>query len=194
MCRPCLSAVEPQFPAQERDPGHRSEAVSPDCWAAGRRRLASTPGPPQEPSSGPAVAASLGQSVRLFLLAGWVSVLTLGCTSKPQALPAALRAALVCPGRPSLLRSTLPASPPACPSASVWQAKLCARVHVGPTPNGVQTGQTLHHSRKPVFSCPLDLCVSCSLSSNWASLVAQLVKNPPAVREAWTRSLVGKTL
>ena len=27
------------------------------------------------------------------------------------------------------------------------------------------------------------------LHSSWASLVAQLVKNPPAVRETWVRSL-----
>ena len=159
MCRPCLSAVEPQFPAQERDPGHCSEAVSPDCWAAGRRRLTSTPGPPQDPSSGPAVAASLGQSARLYLLSGRVSVLTLGCTSKLQALPAALRAAIVCPGRPSLLRSTLPASPPACPSASVRQAKPCARVHVGPTPNGVQTGQTSPFQKTSFLLSSRPLCI-----------------------------------
>ena len=28
------------------------------------------------------------------------------------------------------------------------------------------------------------------LQYSWASLVAQLVKNPPAVRETWVRSLV----
>ena len=30
------------------------------------------------------------------------------------------------------------------------------------------------------------------LQYSWASLVAQMVKNPPAVCEAWVRSLVGK--
>ena len=29
------------------------------------------------------------------------------------------------------------------------------------------------------------------LQDSWACLVAQLVKNPPAVRETWVRSLVG---
>ena len=31
--------------------------------------------------------------------------------------------------------------------------------------------------------------VGCPLQYSWASLVAQLVKNPPAVRETWVRSL-----
>ena len=30
------------------------------------------------------------------------------------------------------------------------------------------------------------------LQYSWASLVAQLVKNPPAIRESWVQSLVGK--
>ena len=32
--------------------------------------------------------------------------------------------------------------------------------------------------------------VGYSLQYSWASLVAQLVKNPPAMRETWVRSLV----
>ena len=31
--------------------------------------------------------------------------------------------------------------------------------------------------------------VGCPLQYSWASLVAQLVKNPPSVRETWVRSL-----
>ena len=31
--------------------------------------------------------------------------------------------------------------------------------------------------------------ISCPLQYSWASLVAQLVKNPPAMRETWVRSL-----
>ena len=30
------------------------------------------------------------------------------------------------------------------------------------------------------------------LQCSWASLVAQLVKNPPAMQETWVQSLVGK--
>ena len=31
--------------------------------------------------------------------------------------------------------------------------------------------------------------IGCPLQCSWASLVAQLVKNPPAMRETWVRSL-----
>ena len=34
--------------------------------------------------------------------------------------------------------------------------------------------------------------IGCSLQYSWASLVAQLVKNPPAMRETWVQPLVGK--
>ena len=39
----------------------------------------------------------------------------------------------------------------------------------------------------------LDLEISYSLCLNWVSLVAQLLKNPPAMWETWILSLVGKT-
>ena len=32
-------------------------------------------------------------------------------------------------------------------------------------------------------------CFTCLISTVWASLVAQLVKNPPAMQETWVRSL-----
>ena len=32
-------------------------------------------------------------------------------------------------------------------------------------------------------------CVCISFNEHWASLVAQLVKNPPAVQETWVQSL-----
>lgn len=63
--RPCLVALEPQFPDQELDLGHRSEALSPDCWAARRVPTPHTSAP-SGPSSGLAVPASLGQPARLF--------------------------------------------------------------------------------------------------------------------------------
>ena len=31
--------------------------------------------------------------------------------------------------------------------------------------------------------------IGCPLQHSWASLVAQMVKNPPAMRETWVRSL-----
>ena len=37
---------------------------------------------------------------------------------------------------------------------------------------------------------PLQKGISCPLQYSWASLVAQMVKNPPAVQETWIRSLV----
>ena len=38
----------------------------------------------------------------------------------------------------------------------------------------------------------METWASCSLPGTWASLVAQLVKNPPAMLETWVWSLVGK--
>lgn len=89
-------ALEPQFPDQELDLGHRSEALSPDCWAARRVPPTPTPVPLQDPSSGLAVPASLGQPARLFCwqVRGLFSLMGADPTtslpsSKPQALPAA---------------------------------------------------------------------------------------------------------
>ena len=39
------------------------------------------------------------------------------------------------------------------------------------------------------FLCILDKTKQCEIHVSWASLVAQLVKNPPAVLETWLRSL-----
>ena len=36
--------------------------------------------------------------------------------------------------------------------------------------------------------------IGCPFQYSWASLVAQLVKNPPAMRETWVRSLVWEDL
>ena len=39
---------------------------------------------------------------------------------------------------------------------------------------------------------PLEKGEATQLQYSWASLVAQLVKNPPAMRETWVRSLGGE--
>ena len=36
---------------------------------------------------------------------------------------------------------------------------------------------------------PLEKGIGCPLQYSWASLVAQLVKNPPAMQEIWVQSL-----
>ena len=38
----------------------------------------------------------------------------------------------------------------------------------------------------------VNVCYSFSSSSDWASLVAQLVKNPPAMRDTWVQSLASE--
>ena len=37
----------------------------------------------------------------------------------------------------------------------------------------------------------INICTYC-IWATWASLVSQLVKNPPAMQETWVRSLIGK--
>ena len=41
---------------------------------------------------------------------------------------------------------------------------------------------------------PLEMGIDYPLQCSWASLVAQLVKNPPAMCETWVQSWVGKVL
>lgn len=107
----------------------------------------STPVPLQDPSSGLAVPASLGQQRGSSCWQSGVCSHPRTQSPRPHSCLQSRRPSLLPQGRPPLLRSTLPA----CLSTSVQQVKPCARVHVGPTPNGAQTGQTPHRSRKLVL-------------------------------------------
>lgn len=150
MSRPCLVALEPQFPDQELDLGHRSEALSPDCWAAGRIPPRPHTSAPSGPLLWPHCACFPRAAGEALLLADQGSALTGGC--RPRGLTPVFKAA----GPPGCsgwswsvrggLRCCAPRCPPFLPPAR--QVKPCARVCVGPTPSGAQTGQTPHRFRK----------------------------------------------
>ena len=60
------------------------------------------------------------------------------------------------------------------PDSSVGKESICNAGHAGSVPGlGRSTGEAIGYP----------------LQYSWASLVAQLVKNPPAVWESWVRSL-----
>ena len=67
--------------------------------------------------------------------------------------------------------------PLSCPDSSVGKESACNERDPGSIPGlGISAGEGIDYP----------------LQYSWASLVAQLVKNPPAMQETWVRSLVWK--